>query len=567
MDLTELQELSNQRKKIRNLLEKSVAIEQATSHRPTVWVKSDFYNGLPDAPKPIKENTKARWFGYEVYDAIDHYSKLLDILNDNVHRMQKEYFRQRQKMDRMEISRLREIRKSIAVRAITTGAMQVRTIASNITNKTKHAITESSKTVADFAASSVKSSSKARNSTESNTSSSSQVVNPMAQAEPNCERHSHEEIVDDVGEEEIKEGTSQGRSSSEKPSDDMDHKARAKEVLGLGAKMVGSGVGGLAKEGLKTAEYATKGALRGVLEATRALELLTIGAYYKISTTAFITFKSRVAKCSSQQMLLSHDHYMMDVLPAPNPKDIIWENVSIPQQQIKMRTSISHGTLVVGALFWSIVVAFISAVSNLESISQEIPALQEYSNTDIYKFFNNYLAIVVLLILLSLLPFLFDFISRSYEGLKLESEIQNSIMTRYFYYQLANVFVSVGLGSIANSIHQILQNPSSILTILGNSVPSFSIYFATLIITRTFTGIPIEMLRIFPLLEILTVKLCKDKKKCTRRELRNGAFADPPMDYGWIYPNILMVLMIMVTYCCVSKIFLYSRFILFIADF
>ena len=29
-------------------------------------------------------------------------------------------------------------------------------------------------------------------------------------------------------------------------------------------------------------------------------------------------------------------------------------------------------------------------------------------------------------------------------GKKLESEVQNSIMTRYFYYQLINVYVTVG---------------------------------------------------------------------------------------------------------------------------
>ena len=31
-----------------------------------------------------------------------------------------------------------------------------------------------------------------------------------------------------------------------------------------------------------------------------------------------------------------------------------------------------------------------------------------------------------------------------------------------------------------------------------------------------------------------------------------GAFANPPISYGWIYPNLLMVLMIISTYCCVS---------------
>ena len=230
----------------------------------------------------------------------------------------------------------------------------------------------------------------------------------------------------------------------------------------------------------------------------------------------------------------------------------MWENVSIPMPQIKIRKGIADGTLIVGALFWSIVVTFISAISNLESISRVIPSLQQYSNTDLYQFANNYLAIGLLLILLAILPFIFDFIARNYEGLKTESEIQNSIMTRYFYYLLANVYVSVGLGSIATSLHEILASPASILSILGASVPSFSIYFANFVIIKTFTAVPVEMLRIFPLLDILSVSMCMDKRRCTRRELRTGAFADPPMLYGWIYPNLMMILMIMLTYNCVS---------------
>lgn len=140
------------------------------------------------------------------------------------------------------------------------------------------------------------------------------------------------------------------------------------------------------------------------------------------------------------------------------------------------------------------------------------------------------------------------------EGLKLESEIQNSIMTRYFYYQLANVYVSVGLGSIATSIHQIIDSPQSILSILGASLPSVSLYFVNLLIVKTFTALPLELMRIFPLLAILSVKSSMDKKKCTRRELRTGAFADPPMLYGWIYPNLLMVVMILVTYSCIAPL-------------
>lgn len=64
------------------------------------------------------------------------------------------------------------------------------------------------------------------------------------------------------------------------------------------------------------------------------------------------------------------------------------------------------------------------------------------------------------------------------------------------------------------------------------------------------------MLRIYNLIDIGLVTACADKKRYTRRQLRTGSFADCPMLYGWIYPNILMGLMIMVTYACIAPLLL-----------
>jgi hypothetical protein len=251
-------------------------------------------------------------------------------------------------------------------------------------------------------------------------------------------------------------------------------------------------------------------------------------------------------------MLLSHEHSSIEITPAPNPRDIIWENVSIPHRQIIIRNKIAAVTLSIGAIFWSIVVTFISAVFNLQSLSIEVPVIEKYSNTKAYDFLNNTLSIGLLLVLLNSLPVIFDFISRKYEGIKLESEIQNSIMNRLFYYQLANVFVAVGLGSIATSLNEIFINPSSIMSLLGSNVPSFSIYFMNLVIMKTFTSIPLEILRPYQLAKYLNVKIFYDETKFTHKELHSGVFADAPILYGWIYPNLLMVLMIMVTYSSVS---------------
>lgn len=510
LDLHELELLCAKRRETRNRLEKYIAQCWAYDTRPTVWINRKLYQDQELRPEPVEENVLAKDLGYDVVDAIKHYSRKLITLNESVRTLQKHYFEQRKRLNQLDEYRVLKIKQSLEA----SSAELVSQVGSRF------------QTLMSF------------------------EISPFHSDKQKQEATLHE-YVKKMEEDEVKEGDEGDTKMTEQElemalansitDDDGDESLAAKA-----SKL-------FATESKKTAEYAAKGALRGVLEATRAIELLTFGARYRVSSTAFVTFKSRVAKCSAHQMLLSHEYYSIDVKPAPNPKEIIWENVSIPQTQIDIRRIIADGTFGVGALFWSIVVTAISTVSNLEMIGQMFPGISNYRDTQLYQLVNSYLSLLFLLILLAVLPFLFDFIARYYEGAKTETEIQNSIMTRYFYYQLANVFVAVGLGSIASSLQKIASNPNNILAILGTSIPSFSIYFAKLVILRAFTALPVEMLRVFPLLDILFVSVLKSKNAVTRRELRSGAFFDPPMLYGWCYPNILMVLTIMFTYCCVSR--------------
>jgi hypothetical protein len=307
-----------------------------------------------------------------------------------------------------------------------------------------------------------------------------------------------------------------------------------------------------AQLGLNTMKKASLGIAGGVLEATHTLELLTIGAYYRNSSTAFVTFSSRVAQANAIQVYLSHRHFNMHLDPAPNPRDIIWPNVSNPRDQVEARTLIADCTLYVGAIFWSLVVGSINAISNLDSLSLEWAWLQQYRGTMVYELLQNYLAVLILVIFLALLPYFFDLIARHYEGLKAESLIQDSINRRLFIYQVANVLASIVSTSIANTISDIVRAPESLVTILGRSLPSASLFFANLIIVKTFTAIPYEMLRVWPFISIVGMKLFTDPRKYTRRELRMGIFKDPPMYFGWVYPQIILVLMIMVTYACIA---------------
>lgn len=206
-----------------------------------------------------------------------------------------------------------------------------------------------------------------------------------------------------------------------------------------------------------------------------------------------------------------------------------------------MRNFITDVGLLVGSLFWS---SLVTAVNNF-SAYMKLPENQQ-----------QYMSVIIMLGFLLILPFIFDALARYYECMKLESEIQNAINARYFYYQLINIYVTVGFGTddIIQQVFKILSKPQILVDILGKTVPAVSLYFFSLVVVKTFAAVPLEMIRPWQLSTILTMGHCMDRRKCTRRDLRTGAFYAWPMLYGWVYPQLMMVLMIQVTYACIAPL-------------
>lgn len=469
-------------------------------------------------------------------NAIEHYGYLLRIFNHSVRHLQLEYLARIQKLDALEVERLKLNPNSRT--SIVLGYMSKGLSSAGLLSEQKAESSEDLQT-GGFA---IKGFRKG-----SFIPPKSELLTPLRIAKDDSGVKSRDNSLDGSNKERknfLSDYSSHNGSIVEEGETHINPKGGyilkgTTHIIETGAKLIEEGTSvaiqassGLASEGLRTAQLAGRGAIKGVLEATRTLEMLTLGAYYHVSSTAFVTLKTRVSKSIAHQMLLSHEYYELEVTSAPSTKDIIWQNVSVPLAQIKLRKNIADATLIFGALFWSFVVAAINGISNLDKLAEEYKWLQAYEGTSFYLLLNEYLAVVILLILLAILPLVFDMISRNYECIKTESEIQNSIMSRYFYYQLANVYITVTAGTVFDSIQDIIDNPGSILSILGESLPNVSIYFANIIIVKTFTAVMFELVRAWPMICFYSVTLFTNKDKCTRRELRTGPFAAATMDYG-----------------------------------
>jgi hypothetical protein len=279
-----------------------------------------------------------------------------------------------------------------------------------------------------------------------------------------------------------------------------------------------------------------------------------------MSSTGFITFKNLHSVTCAAKTPLFHKPDVLIAKMAPEPRDIIWQNAHVNLGWSRGREWTANLLLGIGAILWSIPVASIQALATADQIAL-VPGmgwLATWDGGNVAAFVNGYLPVVLLLTIIMVLPHIFYAVALHYEDRKTRSDVQKSIIGRYFYYQLANIYITVTAGSILDSLNEIIEHPTNMLAILGKSLPNVTGYFATFIMTKLLVGLPMIMMRLGPLLRILFIKACFREKYLTEKELDEmhhpQRFAQ--IWYGWEYPNLLLVIVICFTYSCISPIIL-----------
>jgi len=276
-----------------------------------------------------------------------------------------------------------------------------------------------------------------------------------------------------------------------------------------------------------------------------------------MSSTGFVTFLDLSSTTCAASAPLTVKASVLDVSVAPEPREIIWENAHVSQKVQRRRELITNFVLFLGAILWSFPLAAIQAVSKAEIIAQ-IPGMEwilTMHGGKYTSFINGYLPVVALLALILVLPLIFEFVALKYERRKTFSDVQASMLGRYFYYQLANIYVSVTAGSILKSLGDIIDKPSHILELLGQSLPTMVGYFIALLVTKILAGLPMVFLRFGALSRMLLLRTLTDEKKLTQREL-DAVYRLENVQYGWEFPTQLLVAVIVFTYAVICPVIL-----------
>ncbi|CAO2190562.1 unnamed protein product [Urochloa humidicola] len=235
---------------------------------------------------------------------------------------------------------------------------------------------------------------------------------------------------------------------------------------------------------------------------------------------AFVSFRSRwgAAVCAQTQQTSNPTVWLTEW--APEPRDVCWDNLSIPFVSLTVRRLIVAVAFFFLNFFYVIPIAFVQSLANLEGIEKAVPFLKPLIEIPTIKaFIQGFLPGIALKIFLILLPSILMFMSKV-EGLTSISSLERRSASKYYIFIFFNVFLaSIIAGSALEQLKTYIhQSANEIPRTVGTAIPMKATFFITYVMVDGWAGVAGEILRLKPLVifhlkNFFLVKTEKDREE------------------------------------------------------
>ncbi|KIY47384.1 DUF221-domain-containing protein, partial [Fistulina hepatica ATCC 64428] len=329
--------------------------------------------------------------------------------------------------------------------------------------------------------------------------------------------------------------------SDESPSEDVQQQQRSGGAFAAIGVVAGKGKN-VAAKGVGVA-----GRLVGVKDDNPTKE-------YPLQNSAFITFNKQIAAQLAAQVLLHHAPYRMtDVYIEMAPGDVIWANLNLNPYEQKVRILISYAITAALIIFWALPVAFIGIISNIYTVCSAVSWLNWICNLPsvVVGIISGILPPVLLAVLMMLLPIVLRLLAR-FEGIPKYTGLELSLMSRFYIFVIVHSFLIVAVSSgIIPAINQIVNDPTSIPTLLAEKLPLSSIFFLTYVLLQGLSGVAGGFLNIVSLI-IYYAKLYI--LGSTPRAVYGIKYSLGSVTWGTTFPGIGLITAIALGYSIISPI-------------
>jgi len=196
--------------------------------------------------------------------------------------------------------------------------------------------------------------------------------------------------------------------------------------------------------------------------------------------TGFLEFTNLTTKQSAVQCNITGSTGYMVTTSAPDPRDILWENATVEKQSIIVKRAQCGLLLLVGTLFWLLLVGSITSISNLEELREKGILPQDFlvdKDSFWYDLVQGYIPVIILELIMLVVPFILRIIATKFIRLKTHSEIDQFVYKWHFGYRITNLVSIIVRQQVLKTLSLFFTNPRSTIDYLTGSIASSSQFF------------------------------------------------------------------------------------------
>ncbi|PWN32353.1 DUF221-domain-containing protein [Meira miltonrushii] len=222
--------------------------------------------------------------------------------------------------------------------------------------------------------------------------------------------------------------------------------------------------------------------------------------------------------------------------PAPEPRDIVWSNVSVPSNERRVRQ------LLVSAFTIALFVFFIPPLTP-NTIKKYLPGLR------LEALVSTNLPSVVLIGFSALLPLILEW-TAYLQGIKASSLIEMSVLKRYhLFFMISVIFIFLITSTALGVLTDLAGNPMRIIDKLAQSLPQGRHFNLSYVVFQSLAIIPLQLLQ-------LPVTFGRAFGQLTAKTSRQHAElnASPQLYSGSVYPAALIVFTSGILYSIVTPL-------------
>ncbi|PNS18358.1 hypothetical protein CAC42_6175 [Sphaceloma murrayae] len=268
--------------------------------------------------------------------------------------------------------------------------------------------------------------------------------------------------------------------------------------------------------------------------------------------SVFVEFTT-LAEAQAAYQSLTH-HQVLHMAPrftGITPGEVIWKNLRIKWWERIIRLILTTAFVTVLIIFWSVPVAFVGSISNVQALTELLPFLSFINNVPgvILGLITGLLPSILLAVLMALLPIILRLMAKL-SGDPTLSAVELSTQNYYFAFQIVHAFLICTLGSAASAVvQQVSQNPGAVPSLLATNIPKASNFYLSYFVLQGLAVVSSMLLQLTGLIIFLVLSKLLDN---TPRKAYKRFISLAGVGWGTLFPIYTNLFVIAICYSCIA---------------